>query len=799
MSRIFCFLVLLLLFLLPLSGFSLSSNETLPLELPGQIKGKVIDAGTKSCIEFANVSLIQLKDSLPIQVTATNPKGEFSLTNIKPGKYAISVHFIGFKEFKSNPITLSENFASFKLDPISLEIESVNLGEIAVTSNPNRPVYQLDKKTIYTGNQLSAAGGTASDLLHRLPSVSQGPDGRISIHGNSNLLIYIDGKPSALGGDDLLQNTPASEVKKIELITSPSAKYDASGSGGIINLIMKKSTLDGLNGNIQASSDHLGGYSSDLLLNYKYKKFSFFAGLDHNRRRNRGDMDFLTQFLSTGLDFSKTGLQKAQRTNTGIRSGFDYIHSNTDKISFVGSTGSFETNNNGSWLTNGLPDFNYLPSSTSGNTTSDDNNRKGKYGGADVTYEHKFKAENKFLTLSANWNTLNYDDNFLNKTDLSGIDLLKQTTILSKINNNFQFNTDYSTPAGKAGNLEFGFQLTASDEAESYHSWLLPSEQTETYQHTRFNGLIQAGYGTWQYKSGQLNIKAGLRAENLNRELRTLDHAYSLHRLDLYPSLNSSFRIDSTKEILFNYSRRTDQLKTIQLDPLPRWYDFYNMTMGNPNLKNEISDRLSIDYLVNFRKLDFTGELFFYNTAEKIEVIRSLYRNGIIRNQYENTGVERTLGVELNANWAGPSWLRLNEKLDVIGTSLDVRLDNFTQNKSYHQLYSVTSADVILAKDTRIEIDLSYFGPAMTAQSSVDQFFMAGLSLRKTFFNKRLTCTITGRDVLGLYKRTEHIQGTDFNQTINTHNNFPIRFSVSYKFNKFNRDDRRVAKTPVIE
>ncbi|MEI7421295.1 MAG: TonB-dependent receptor [Prolixibacteraceae bacterium] len=799
MSRIFCFLALRLLFFIPLPGFILFSNVALALELPGQIKGKVIDAGTKSCIEFANVSLIQLKDSLPIQVTATNPKGEFSLANIKPGRYAIYVHFIGFKDFKSSPIILAENSATYKLEPISLEIESINLDEVAVTSNPNRPVYQLEKKTIYTGNQVSAAGGTASDLLHHLPAVTQAPDGSISIHGNSNLLVYIDGKPSALRGDELLQNMPASEVKKIELITSPSAKYDASGSGGIINLITKKSNLDGLNGNIQASSDHLGGYSSDLLLNYKYKKFSFFAGLDHNRRRNRGDMDYLTQFLSTGSDFSKTGLQKAQRINTGIRSGFDYLPSNTDKFSFVGSTGNFETNNNGSWLTNGLPDFTYLPSGTSGNVTTDDNKRKGKYGGADVTYEHKFKTENKLLTLSASWNTLNYDDNYVNKTDISDIELLKQTTLLSKINNNFQFNTDYSTPAGKAGNLEFGYQLTSSDEAESYQSQLVPLLQPETWQHTRFNSLTQAGYGTWQYKSGRINMKAGLRAENLNRVLRTLDHSYSLHRFDLYPSFNSSFRIDSTREIQFNYSRRTDQLKTIQLDPLPRWYDFYNMIMGNPDLKNEITDRLSIDYLVNFRKLNFSGELFFYNTAGKIEVIRSLYRNGIVRNQYENTGSERTLGAELNANWPATSWLRLNEKLDVIGSSLDVRLDSLSQNKSYRQLYGVTSADIILAKDTRIELDLSYFGPAMTAQSSVDQFFMAGISLRKTFFNKRLTCTITGRDVLGVYKRIEHVQGTDFNQTINARNNFPIRFSVSYKFNSFNRDDRRAAKTPVIE
>jgi len=789
MGRIFCFLVPLLLLLIPLPGLNQFFNVTFALEISGQIKGKVIDAETKASIEYANISLFLLADSLPIQVTATNLKGEFSLANIKLGKYAILVHSIGFKDFKTNPFTLSANSSVFKLEPISLQMEAIAIGEVAVRANPNHPIFQLDKKIIYTENQLAAAGGTASELLRRLPSITQSPDGKIAIHGNSNLLIYIDGKPSALSGDELLQNTPASEIKKIELITSPSAKYDASGSGGIINLITRKSTLDGLNGNIQAAADHLGGYSSDLLLNYKYRKFSFFAGLDHNQRRNRGNIDYFTHFLTIGSDFTKIGLQKAQRINTGLRSGFDYLASNKDKISLSGNTGRFETSNNGAWEIAG----------STRKTASDDNNRKGKYGGADITYEHRFKTENKILSISALWNTVSYDDNFINLTEFSGTELMRQNTILSKINNNFQFNADYSTPTAKAGNLEFGYQLTTDDEAETYQSWLIPSLQPETYQHTRFNRMIQAGYGTWQYKSGRLNLKAGLRAENLNRELRSLDKTYSLHRFDLYPSLNSSFRIDSIKEIHFNYSRRTDQLRTIQLDPLPRWYDFYNVTMGNPDLTNEITDRISIDYLSNFRKLTLTGELYFYNTAGKIEVIRSFYHDSSILNQYENTGTERILGVEINASWEGSSWFRMNEKLDFIGSALDVHLVNWTQKKSYRQLYSLTSADISLPGGTRIEVDLSYYGPAMTAQSSIDQFFLAGLSIRQMFFKKKLTFTLTGRDFLGVYKKVEHVQGTDFDQTITMCNNFPIRFSVSYKFNSFSRDERRAAKTPIIE
>ncbi len=290
MYRILCFWGLLLLFLIPIPGLNFVNKQSLALETSGQIKGKVIDAETKASIEYATVSLFHFNDSIPIRMTATNSKGDFSLPfdKAKAGDYLIVVRFIGFKEYKTKPFTLTANAQDRRLEPILLKPDSIDLSEVTVRANAGTPVYQPEKKIIYTENQLTGAGGSAADLLLKLPSLTQNPDGKIAIHGNSNLLVYINGKPSSLKGDELLQNTPAEEVKKIELITNPSAKYDASGSGGIINLITTKSTQDGFNGHVQAAIDHLGGYSSDLLLNYKYHKFSFFAGIDHNRRRNRG-------------------------------------------------------------------------------------------------------------------------------------------------------------------------------------------------------------------------------------------------------------------------------------------------------------------------------------------------------------------------------------------------------------------------------------------------------------------------------------------------------------------------------
>ena len=798
MSRISWGLVLLLLFLIPLPGLSLFINISFALEHSTQIKGKVIDAESKASIEYAIVSLLLLPDTIPFQYAASDLKGNFSFINLKAGNYSIIVHFMGFKNYKTQPISISGKESIVRLDPIPITIENVSVGEINVIAKSGNPVYQLGKKTIYTENQLSGAGGTASDLLHKLPSVTQGPDGSTAINGNSHLLVIINGKPSSLKGDELLQNTPASELKKMELITSPSAKYDASGSGGIINLITRKSTLQGLNGNVQVATDQLGGYSSDVLLNYKYNNLSLFGGLDQNRRRAQADIDYATNYITDKSQFNKSGTQKSERINTGFRTGLDYQSSAASKFSISANGGRLTINNNGNWETVTTKQSRSVPDQ---NMEADDNHKSGQYGGADVSYEFKFDSLKKTASFSALWNTLGYEDNYLNQiNDLTGTEKMKQSTILNRIHNNCQFNADYITPAGKTGTFEVGYQIAQNNENETYQSTISnPLPPAITNQETQFKEIIQAGYGTWQYKHNQLDFKAGLRAENLNRRLTTLNNQYPLQRFNLYPTLNSSFKIDSIEEIHFNYTRRTDQLKTTQLDPLPRWYDFYNVQIGNPNLKNEITDKIALDYQANFPHLTLSNELFYYTTDDKIEMIHSVYQNGIIQNQYENTGTEKTFGFEFNADWTTSSWLSLNQKIAFIDTKLNVRFDEVSQQKKYNQFYTETTADFRLSPSSTLQVDFSYYGPQMTAQSSIDQFYIAGISYRQTFFNKKLTFSLTGRDFLGMYKKVEHIQTDDFNQDVTTLYKFPIRFSLSYKFNHYKRDEKRNAKTPVME
>jgi hypothetical protein len=193
------------------------------------------------------------------------------------------------------------------------------------------------------------------------------------------------------------------------------------------------------------------------------------------------------------------------------------------------------------------------------------------------------------------------------------------------------------------------------------------------------------------------------------------------------------------------------------------------------------------------------SELFYVSSIGKIEIVRSIYKAEIVRNQYENIGNEQTLGLEMNTNWQIFKWLKLNEKFDLISSNIDVRLESIKESRAYKQWYSVTTAGITINPTTNLELDFTYISPALTAQSNIDQLYMAGITFRKMFFHNKLSFTFSSRDALGTFKQVEHINGEDFNQKITTINKLPFRFALSYKFNKYKRDERRVAKSPATE
>ena len=248
----------------------------------GMIKGKVMDKELKKPMEYTNVVLYRLPDSTIADGLMTDKSGMFVFKNVKPGSYYIALHFIGFKTKYINNLNIDKKHHVLNIGNVFLETSSATLSDVEIKGEQRRVEYRLDKKVINVTKDLRASAGSAVEILENVPSVDVDIEGNVSIRGTSDFMVYIDGKPSILSGNDALQQLPASAIERIEIITNPSAKYDPDGVGGIINIILKKNKKLGLNGIVNASISTNNKYRGDVQLSYRTGKINWYGGIDYN-------------------------------------------------------------------------------------------------------------------------------------------------------------------------------------------------------------------------------------------------------------------------------------------------------------------------------------------------------------------------------------------------------------------------------------------------------------------------------------------------------------------------------------
>jgi len=255
----------------------------------GKIVGTIVEKGTETPMEFANIAVYKETDSTLVTGSITNEKGLFEITDLDYGDYYLVANFIGFDEENVVDIKLNRSNRVYNLGEINLAPSTVAIGEVNVVADKAAVEYKLDKKVVNVSQVISAIGGTAVDVLENTPSVQVDIEGNVSLRGSGNFTVLIDGRPSVLSGSDALRQIPSSAIENIEIITNPSAKYEPDGAAGIINLVMKKNSMNGLNGIVNASVGTGEKYRSDFMLNYRFEKLNLFFGADWRDEINNGE------------------------------------------------------------------------------------------------------------------------------------------------------------------------------------------------------------------------------------------------------------------------------------------------------------------------------------------------------------------------------------------------------------------------------------------------------------------------------------------------------------------------------
>ena len=605
----------------------------------GVVQGTVLDSLSSSPLEYASVSLVELEHNELVTGGLTDKNGYLNITEIPLGRYVAVVEFIGYEKKEIGPINLYPGQGAgiqHNLGKVTLNISAVNMGAVEVIGEESTFIQTIDKKIFNVGRDLSSAGGTGTDVLRKVPSVDVDIDGVVTIAGDANVTVLVDGKQSGRTGSGRRGNVDhinASMIEKVEVITNPSAKYDPDGVGGIINIVMKRGALDGFNGTV---SSMVGEYRKQNLngnLNYRTDKFNVFTNANYRTGDRIGDgkreFDYVYS-SSTELVYTDT-YRKKTPNDFGLRFGGDYYPS---KASTIGYTFDISQHNERT-----IQKFNYsentINPSLIGNLKTTEND-DGRHMDHVLSYENKYDSESELLKAYVSYSHEIDDVTEFGSMDSDyGANFSGNSTTASEKNNNLTASIDYENTFGEMLGYEIGAKATIRD-----------FEKDLTYlQNTYENDYqedVYAAYLVSQYEvTDRFGFKFGARAEQVktfadlkgpiltaNDSVNILTHLfergiikgpYDPDYFKLYPSAFLLYKLTNRQTIQFGYSKKVNRPGRRTISPFPdNTLDITRLRSGNPYLRPEFSDVMELTFSSNTRKLNLNLSTSYKNTKDVI-------------------------------------------------------------------------------------------------------------------------------------------------------------------------------------
>ncbi|MEO6168876.1 MAG: outer membrane beta-barrel protein [Chitinophagales bacterium] len=809
----------------------------------GHLYGRILDEKTGKGIEFATVQLFQTKyDSINkksarnlVTGALTEANGDFSLENI-PAKGNLSMHItaIGYDSLNQKVAFdikagqqmaggLDKDLGNIKLKPLA-----ITLSEVVVSGEESLYKLELDKKVYNVEKDPSNAGGTAEDVLKKVPSVNVDIDGNVSLR-NAAPTIFVNGRPTTLSIDQI----PSDAIEKIEVVTNPSAKYDASGGqSGIINIVMKKSRRIGYNGNLRAGIDKRGKINAGGDMNVREGKVNVFASANINQRKS------ISYSSTERYNLFDEPLTNVFQSDTPINNnqfisgnaGIDYFLNNRNTITLSGSytQGKFNSEDELFLRTDTLLDSGISSSQAIRNTES---NRSFQNGGGALLYKHLFPKEGKTLSADLNYNqsvsendskyVTQYYDPEQNPIGTEGL----QQQEGNGTNRFFTAQTDYEGPIAENMLVEAGARAALRSFESENHVYVLDDSldylvEVPDINNYTFNDQVYAGYTTLSGTFDKFQYKAGLRVESSFYSGILTDENQSFKNnfpLSLFPSGFLSYALSKNSDLQLSYSRRIDRPTFFQLMPFTDYSDSLNLQRGNPDLLPQFTNTLEFSYDKNFNKSNsLLATAYFKNTNNLITRYQELtydttLMSEVIINTYQNANSSYLVGLELTSTNAIKKWFNISTNLNLFQSYIDgSNIETGLTNSQFSWFAKVNMAFKLplnftlqLSGDYQSKTAVpqtgggggggrgmggGFFGtPPATLQGYVKPVYGVDFSVKKEFLkNKAATVTLSFSDILRTKKYETYYETDYFNQT-SSRSRDPqfIRLNFSYKFGKF--------------
>ena len=760
-----------------------------------QIHGRLLDASSREAIDYADIFLYETGNSKPIQQTFPNERGEFRFEQVGKGRYTIMARLVGYDILSKRDI--EANGSPVNLGDLMMKPLEVGIAEVEVVASKRQLVYKLDKKVVEATSNMMAGGGSAVDVLENTPSIRVDAEGDVTFRGSSGFLVYIDGKPSVFTGTQALEQVPAGHIENIEIITTPSAKHDTEGDVGIINIITKKHSRQGLSGMINLSGSTWLSRHVDFLLTQQNARSRWYVGGQWTDRMRKSDFDQekLTIVGDQTTSSHAIGPRTGDSYHYTLKGGWSLsLPKTTITLDLEGGYGGNKRKGEMNYeetitLKGGAP-------VTTRYTSIDDYDNDENIGLGSLSVQHKFNDKGHEISASAYYkyggNALEYFFNDL--MSLQGERQQGHRAYESEHRETLRANLDYALPFGKGGKLEAGYQYYSYLEDGNYKmEWWDPEKQVfywrdDIYNTFYFQEGVNSIYATLSQSWNNFEAQAGVRGEHTHTVLRSSVEGAdrTKNRFEFFPSVHLGYNFPNGHRLLASYSRRTTRPQLYYMEPYITYRDFYTAEIGNPDIRPEYINSFELNYQKSFGENNVSATLFHRSRKDKIERLRVPYSAGVTLDSMANVGHDYSTGLELSLNLHPVRWWNTT----VNGNLYHYKVKN--EQAAGGNTSTSTNYDILwnnlfdLGKYTRLQLDGSFVGPSVTTQGRTDAYWYANLAVRQQLFNRRLTATLTFRDIFRSAKYVSDIQTADLRSLTRIKPKYPqITLTLSWTFNSY--------------
>lgn len=779
----------------------------------GQIKAILVDSETSKPISSASVALFDAHSNVFVKGGQSVSQGFLLLSDIKPGKYNVRITYVGYETQTIDSIEILGN-KSKDLGRIALKSTGNMLNEVVIEGRAPAMQIGIDRKTFNVGESLVSAGGTATDVLANVPTLQVDQDGSVSLRGSSSVKILIDGRESALAGNDvtsLLQSLPANSIEKVEVITNPSSKYDAEGQTGIINIVLKKNIRTGLNGSINTSAGSYDNYMAGITLNYRDRKFNYFGSYNFNKRNMLGSGKTDNTFFGDSTrNYSESESSRKGNSHT-VKAGFDYNMSDRTSLSFSGNL-SIRDNKR-------IEDLNYeffKQSQMTGTSVRNSTQFEDDLGyELNADFRHQFKREGEELTGNASYGRDKEDGtNDFSQNYTDGRKATSRKNVTSEDGKNINLQLDYVLPFSEVSKFEAGYRSQIRKSFDTQFSRSLDSlgNYVPDYRISNdfdFTSTVHAIYANYQNKfTDKIGYQIGLRGEQF--ELKSTYFSKDPAAVEtesnakqkffrLYPTLFLTYDVgESGDKVQFSYSRRVQRARGWQVNPFLNVSDDLNYRQGNPNLKPEDVHSLEMSFAKTFGKVNLISSAYFNHASEVIQPFVYKIEDGRTYSRWENMTSRNLSGFEFISKVNATKDFDFTFNLNLIHIQYNANPDYDIKERKDFAYNANLTANYRFTPTFSAQIRGEYNSSRVMAQGQMNAMKGMDLALKKDVFKKKASIMFNVRDVFNSRKMN------GVTETAQLISNFEHRWmkrmvtlSLSYRFGSqdLNKSKKKVSNT----